>query len=198
MLLIRTVIRANAWRRHKVHVFVFFIFLVSNIGGSLTPLGDPPLFLGFLKGVDFLWTVSAMFLPMTISAVVLLTVFYLFERAAWRKEVDHARHRERRALQIRIEGWRNFFLLAIALVAIVGSGVWDSGIAVPFGFGIERSLQGLVRDAVLVAVSYVSLKTTPTRIRIENAFHADAGSGVPVRGNPHHHGAGIGYPVGGR
>ena len=64
MLLIRPVLRANEWRTHKVHVVVFFIFLVANIGGSLTPLGDPPPFLGFLKGVDFFWPTKAMFLPM--------------------------------------------------------------------------------------------------------------------------------------
>ena len=58
MLLIRPILRANAWRKHQVHVVVFFIFLVANIGGSLTPLGDPPLFLGFLKGVDFFWTMK--------------------------------------------------------------------------------------------------------------------------------------------
>ena len=66
MVLIRPMIRANHGRRYHIHVFVFFIFLVSNIGGSLTPLGDPPLFLGFLKGVDFLWTLEAMFLPIDI------------------------------------------------------------------------------------------------------------------------------------
>ena len=63
MLLIRPLIRANKDRQKKVHIIVFFIFLVANIGGSLTPLGDPPLFLGFLKGVNFFWTTTAMFLP---------------------------------------------------------------------------------------------------------------------------------------
>ena len=66
MLLIRPLLKANDDRRHKVHVVVFFIFLVANIGGSLTPLGDPPLFLGFLKGVDFFWTAQHMLLPMVM------------------------------------------------------------------------------------------------------------------------------------
>ena len=70
MVLIRPIIRANQGRRYHIHVFVFFIFLVSNIGGSLTPLGDPPLFLGFLKGVDFLWTLEAMFVPMMLMSAI--------------------------------------------------------------------------------------------------------------------------------
>ena len=173
MLLIRTMIRANAWRRHKIHVFIFFIFLVSNIGGALTPLGDPPLFLGFLKGVEFLWTVSAMFLPMIALAVVLLVLFYLLDLRAWRKEAERSRPRDSKqtTLRVGIEGWRNFFLLGVALVAVLGSGVWNPGIAIPFGYGIERPLQGVTRDLVLVAVSYLSWKITPAKIRIENAFH---------------------------
>ena len=79
MLLIRPLIRANSWRQKKTHVIIFFIFLVANIGGSLTPLGDPPLFLGFLKGVDFFWTTSAMFLPMLMVAVILWIIFYLVD-----------------------------------------------------------------------------------------------------------------------
>ena len=72
MLLIRPIIRANKDRANKVHVIVFFIFLVANIGGSLTPLGDPPLFLGFLKGVNFFWTTSAMFVYIICSNLVSL------------------------------------------------------------------------------------------------------------------------------
>jgi Na+/H+ antiporter NhaD/arsenite permease-like protein len=72
MVLIRPMIRANQDRFYNVHVFVFFIFLVANIGGSLTPLGDPPLFLGFLKGVDFLWTLEHMLGPMLFMSSLLL------------------------------------------------------------------------------------------------------------------------------
>ena len=80
MLLIRPLIRSNQERKKKIHIFVFFIFLVSNIGGALTPLGDPPLFLGFLKGVDFFWTTYHLFIPMLYMAVPLLIVFYRFGR----------------------------------------------------------------------------------------------------------------------
>ena len=70
MLLIRPVLRANAFRKQKTHTFVFFIFLVSNIGGSLTPLGDPPLYLGFLKGVSFFWTTSHLFGEFLVCALM--------------------------------------------------------------------------------------------------------------------------------
>ena len=77
MLLIRPLIRSNKWRKHKVHTIIFFIFLVANIGGSLTPLGDPPLFLGFLQGVDFFWTTKAMLSPMLFTAFSLIIIYYL-------------------------------------------------------------------------------------------------------------------------
>ena len=96
MLLIRPLLKANDDRRHKVHVVVFFIFLVANIGGSLTPLGDPPLFLGFLKGVDFFWTAQHMLLPMMLISVILLAIFfamdsYFYAREPARKKPAHKR-----------------------------------------------------------------------------------------------------------
>ena len=81
MVMIRPVLRANDDRRHNAHVIVFFIFLVSNIGGSLTPLGDPPLFLGFLRGVDFFWTTHAPLWRETLFVgAILLAVFFLLDR----------------------------------------------------------------------------------------------------------------------
>ena len=79
MLLIRPIIRANKSRKYKVHIIIFFIFLVANIGGSLTPLGDPPLFLGFLHGVSFFWTTKAMFLPMLFSSTLLLLIYFVID-----------------------------------------------------------------------------------------------------------------------
>jgi Na+/H+ antiporter NhaD/arsenite permease-like protein len=86
MLLIRPLINANKHRKNNVHVVVFFIFLVANIGGSLTPLGDPPLFLGFLKGVDFFWTTSAMFFPMLTMIIALSIIFYFLDSYYLKKE----------------------------------------------------------------------------------------------------------------
>lgn len=171
MLLIRTVIRANEKRRHNVHIFVFFIFLVSNVGGGLTPLGDPPLFLGFLKGVDFTWTISAMFGPVALLSAILLTLFYVFDRLAWRREGRRHLPHTPDVLRLRIEGWQNFVYLAAALAAIVASGAWVSGVTISFGWGVERRLEGLMRDVALLAIGYLSWKTTKPKVRIENAFH---------------------------
>ena len=87
MVLIRPLLRANASRRHRVHSVVFFIFLVANIGGSLTPLGDPPLFLGFLRGVPFFWT-TRLAAETLLCAVILLTAYYFIDRRLWARE-DH-------------------------------------------------------------------------------------------------------------
>jgi Na+/H+ antiporter NhaD/arsenite permease-like protein len=170
MLLIRPLIHANRERRHSIHVFIFFIFLVSNIGGSLTPLGDPPLFLGFLKGVDFLWTMTAMLLPMIIASGLLLALFYAIDRRAWAKEAREVTERSGVPRQVRVEGLQNVVYLAGVMAAVLVSGIWDPGINVPVGLGIEISLPGLTRDLALLVLSYLSWKTTQPSIRVENAF----------------------------
>ena len=83
MVMIRPLLRANDDRRHNVHVLVFFIFLVSNIGGSLTPLGDPPLFLGFLRGVDFFWTTTHLFPQTLFVGGMLLALFFVLDAAIY-------------------------------------------------------------------------------------------------------------------
>ena len=87
ILLIRPILRANKWRQHTVHTVVFFIFLVANIGGALTPIGDPPLFLGFLHGVDFFWTTKIMLFPMCVVSIYLLITYYLIDSYYYRKEI---------------------------------------------------------------------------------------------------------------
>lgn len=169
MLMIRPLIVANKNRHRHVHVFVFFIFLVANIGGSLTPLGDPPLFLGFLKGVDFLWTVEAMFAPMAVSAVILLALFFAIDSYFWHQE-RHRRPAHPREREVKIEGVHNVVYLAGIVGAVLFSGVWKPGVAVPVGFGNAMPLEGVVRDLILLAIAYMSLRTTRRSIRIENAF----------------------------
>ena len=87
MLLIRPLIRANNWRKYKVHTIVFFIFTVCNIGGSLTPVGDPPLFMGFLRGVPFFWTTIHLLLPYVMNIAALLLVYVLLDRHFYKKEI---------------------------------------------------------------------------------------------------------------
>jgi Na+/H+ antiporter NhaD/arsenite permease-like protein len=170
MVLIRPIIRANQDRAYNIHVFVFFIFLVSNIGGSLTPLGDPPLFLGFLKGVDFLWTLEAMLLPMLFMSSLLLALFYVIDRLAWNRESPEIRGKSRVSRQIRIEGLHNVLYLMAVAITVLASGIWAGDATIPVGLGIEMPLNGLVRDAVLLVVSLLSWKTTKQSIRVENAF----------------------------
>jgi Na+/H+ antiporter NhaD/arsenite permease-like protein len=167
MLLIRPKIRANQHRRRKAHIFVFFIFLVSNFGGALTPLGDPPLFLGFLKGVDFFWTMVHMLPATLLSCVVLLAVFYAIDEYLWRGE-RHPRP-QRGANQIQIRGLHNVLYLSAIVGAVLVSGAWNSGITFQIG-DAERRLEGLLRDAILLVISYLSWKSTRASIRIENAF----------------------------
>jgi Na+/H+ antiporter NhaD/arsenite permease-like protein len=167
MLLIRPMIRANQHRRRKVHIFVLFIFLVSNIGGALTPLGDPPLFLGFLKGVDFFWTVVHMLPATLLSCGVLLALFYAIDEYLWRSE-RHPRP-QRGINQIQIRGLHNVLYLSAVVAAVLVSGAWNSGVSFQIGDS-ERRLEGLLRDAVLLLISYLSWRSTRASIRIENAF----------------------------
>ncbi len=169
MLLIRPLIRANDNRRHCAHVVVFFIFIVSNIGGSLTPLGDPPLFLGFLKGVDFFWTVGHI-LPDTLFLMVsLLTIFFLLDSYLYRKEGVTRVDPTPDTRGFGFEGSVNFALLAVVVGLVLMSGVWKPGVAWNV-FGTEVGLPGLARDVGLVAVTLVSLAITPKGVHDNNQF----------------------------
>lgn len=169
MLLIRPLIRANDNRVHKAHVIVFFIFIVSNAGGSLTPLGDPPLFLGFLKGVDFFWTVSHIF-PETLFLVgMLLAIFYGLDTWYYRREGVLPIDPTPDTRAIRFEGGINFALLAVIVALVLLSGFWKSGVAFDVA-GAEVTLPGLVRDIGLIAVTLVSLRITPDSVHESNQF----------------------------
>ena len=133
LLLIRPLLQANKDRQHKVHVFVFFIFLVCNIGGSLTPLGNPPIFLGFLKGVNFLWTLETMLRPMLLVSGILLLLFYVIDRLAWKKEPAEMKGNRGARRQVLIEGVHNFLYLAGVVAAVLVSGIWDQGETVRIG-----------------------------------------------------------------
>ncbi|MGV3656004.1 MAG: sodium:proton antiporter [Noviherbaspirillum sp.] len=170
MLMIRPLIRANDNRKHVVHVIVFFIFLVANAGGSLTPLGDPPLFLGFLKGVDFFWTMRHIYPETLFLCTVLLALFFALD--SWyfhRKEERLPTPDPTQDSPIRFEGGANFLLLAVIVGLVLMSGIWKPGMAFSV-YGTPVELQNLVRDIALVVVILVSLFITPESARSGNEF----------------------------
>jgi Na+/H+ antiporter NhaD/arsenite permease-like protein len=170
MLLIRPVIRANEWRRNKVHVIVFFIFLVANVGGSLTPLGDPPLFLGFLKGVSFFWPTAHLFWPMMLVAGLLLAIFFAMDSWFYRREgaPPPAQGEEKLGL----EGGLNLALLGAIVAAVLLSGVWQPGVGFTV-YHVEIALQNVVRDLLLLAIAFASWRLTSAESRAANAFTWD-------------------------
>lgn len=170
IIMIRPVLRANDDRRFNVHVVVFFIFLVSNIGGSLTPLGDPPLFLGFLRGVDFFWTTTNL-LPETIMAVViLLALFFALDSYFFRKEEGYPPLKDPTPDRaIKLYGKVNFVLLGGVIAAILMSASWKPGIVFDI-HGVKVELQNIVRDLVLLGLAGLSLALTPKQVRAGNEF----------------------------
>ncbi len=169
MLLIRPLIRANDNRRNNAHVVVFFIFIVSNVGGSLTPLGDPPLFLGFLQGVSFFWTVSHL-LPETLFLVAaLLAVFWCLDSWLYRREGVTPVDPTPDAPALGMDGAINLLPLAVAVGLVLMSGTWKPGIVFDL-WGTPLPLQALVRDLGLIAVTIASLWLTPAGVRENNQF----------------------------
>ncbi|MDR2891846.1 MAG: sodium:proton antiporter [Deltaproteobacteria bacterium] len=172
MLLIRPLLRANAHRKYKVHTVVFFIFTVANIGGSLTPLGDPPLFLGFLQGVDFFWTLTHLFLPMALSVAILLSLYFIIETVLYNKEgkpVPPAAEGDSPTEKLGFEGMINFLLLACIVGAVLMSGMWKPGNPTII-YEINVETQNAARDVLLLFIAALSLKLTNPQSRKLNDF----------------------------
>ncbi len=169
ILLVRPLIRANDNRVHKVHTLVFFIFIVSNVGGSLTPLGDPPLFLGFLQGVDFFWTAKNILIDTLFVAGLLLALFYVLDRHWYAREGVLPLDPTPDSRRIAFDGARNFVLLAAVVGLVLLSGVWKSPVVFDV-YGTPVGLPGLVRDAGLLAVIALSLAVTPASAHRDNQF----------------------------
>jgi Na+/H+ antiporter NhaD/arsenite permease-like protein len=166
MLLIRPILRSNAWRVHKVHTIVFFIFLVSNIGGSLTPLGDPPLFLGFLHGVPFFWTMHI--LPeMAFASVVLLILYFILDSYYYKKEIK-TNAPDTVPEPLRIEGSYNFIFLAGIIAAVLFSGTVKLGEVNILG--IHQTIENLIKDVILIIMGILSLILTKQAVRKGNEF----------------------------
>jgi Na+/H+ antiporter NhaD/arsenite permease-like protein len=174
MVLIRPLLRANEWRRNKVHLVIFFIFLVANIGGSLTPLGDPPLFLGFLHGVPFFWVTTGILLEMLLTAGLLLVIFFFVDSYFYKKE-DPANIPAAQPGEggIKIEGLHNMLFLLGIIGAVIMSGSWKLSSATIYtaaSHPVQVPLQNWIKDAIIILMGILSLRTTAKVIREKNGF----------------------------
>ena len=170
MILIRPLIRANDDRRYNAHVVVFFIFLVANIGGALSPLGDPPLFIGFLKGVDFFWTTQHLWLETLTTAGIVLAVFCVLDLYFHHREGRFSRIKDPTPdSPLKLHGKANLLLLAIIIAAILMSAQWKPGIVFHVA-GVDLELQDLLRDLVFLLVAIASVRITRKDVRDANGF----------------------------
>ena len=178
MIMIRPIIRANEWRKNKVHIIVFFIFLVANMGGCLTPLGDPPLFMGFQRGVPFAWTFHM--LPiLVLNLVILFTVFYLIDHRMYKKERAAGRSPETGDVKepIRIEGAHNLIYIGLIILGVVSNGLlpkmfpaFADGAGIPVYDEIVFPFATLVEIVIILVAAFLSMKTTSQAIRKVNNF----------------------------
>jgi len=170
MILIRPLLRANSARLHNMHVVVFFIFLAANIGGTLSPLGNPPLFVGFLHGVDFLWTATHLWQQTALTAALVLAAFVAIDVWYYRQDRRVAVVGEKPTKQpIKVNGLVNLVLIVLIVLAILLSAVWKSGIAFDI-YDTRLELQDIGRDVALVAIAVASLVFTPDEHRERNGF----------------------------
>ncbi len=164
MVLIHPLLRANAHRTRKVHLVVFFILLVANVGGGLSPLGDPPLYIGFLRGVPFFWPTLHMLAPVALTSVLLLTMFYVMDRRSAAASPPPEEHKP-----LRLRGYANVALLVAIIAIVLMQGVWSPGDTTLFGqaIGLERLLAMLLLGFVIM----ISIVVTPESIRKSNDFN---------------------------
>jgi Na+/H+ antiporter NhaD/arsenite permease-like protein len=183
MLLIRPLLRANKWRQKKAHIVVFFIFLVSNIGGCLTPIGDPPLFLGFLRGVPFFWTTTKLLPILLLNVVLLLVMFFFIDKRLYKKEIAEGRKPEASETKdpLRVEGLHNLIFLAMIIFAVILSGVvakqpafydalTESAKGIHFAYDIVIPFGSLLQIAIILLAGFLSVRTTKKALHEENHF----------------------------
>ena len=166
MLLIRPFIRLNKGRIRPYHI-VFFIFMVSNIGGALTPIGDPPLFLGFLKGVPFLWTLEHNLFPWAVALIILAVLFYFFDKR--NKALDLVKAPEIKFTnKTTLVGGRNFLWLAIIIGAVfIDPNVIDGVPAIIY----EGQKFSFIREIIMLSVGYFSYRFADKKAINGNEFN---------------------------
>lgn len=168
MLLIRPIIRLNSYRLKKAHIIVFFIFIVANIGGALSPLGDPPLFLGYLNGIDFTWTLRHLFIPWLIVMIPLLIIFYALDRHFFEQEPkSEIVEFQGEEPKMRVAGLFNLIPLLGVVLVIWLSGVWKDS---PMITAIDLKVSHALRDILIVFLAFLSWIATPAGLRQGNNF----------------------------
>ena len=168
MVMIRPILKANEWRRNRVHIVVFVIFVVANIGGGLTPLGDPPLFLGFLKGVDFFWTAVHM-LPSVIFCIAALLVIFFFLDSYYYKKEENQPVKNPDGEKLGIAGIPNIILLPCVTLAVLASSM-KLGDAFTLHY-VTVPWASILQVSLLVLITIVSMKITDEAVRTANGFN---------------------------
>lgn len=163
LLFLRPFLRINRHRRYRVPLVIFFILIVANVGGCLTPLGDPPLFMGYLKGVDFLWSLQNLWKPCFFVMGSLLGLFALVEAVLLKKDPQ-----EWIPFSFGLEGKVNLVLLAVLVAAILGTPHLSEK---TFSFlGHPLAVTSLIRDGIFLMLAALSLWITPKAVRHSHAF----------------------------
>ena len=185
MVMIRPLIRANRWRVRKKQIIVFFIFLVSNIGGCLTPVGDPPLLMGFMRGVSFFWSLS-LFPIMVFNVVVLLVIFYFLDRNAYRKDLREGNRPEInvQSTSLHVDGLHNILFIFMIVGAVILSGVLPSVSLFQDAAGetlgihiigeVTLTYPAIIECVIILLAAFLSFKTTPKAVRLSNHFSWEA------------------------
>lgn len=181
MLMVRPVIKMNSWRKRKSHIMVFFIFMVSNMGGCLTPIGDPPLLMGFMRGVPFFWSMH-LFPVLIFNMVLLLFVFYHLDKWAYRKDIARGRKPDisKAGTEFHIDGLHNIVFLVMIVAAVILSGVLPGMPAFQDAAGNVRGIHifgevtltfpALIECVLILLAAWLSFKTTKSEIRRRNHF----------------------------
>jgi Na+/H+ antiporter NhaD/arsenite permease-like protein len=181
MLMVRPVIKMNSWRKRKAHIMVFFIFLISNIGGCLTPIGDPPLLMGFSRGVPFFWSLN-IFPVLIFNMVILLFVFYHLDKRAYCKDIAEGLMPDisKPGAKITIQGLHNLIFLVMIVVAVVLSGILPdlsfcqdaqgNLLGIPIFGEVKLGLPAIIEIVIILLAAFLSFKTSKKEIRIKNHF----------------------------
>ena len=181
MLLVRPMIQMNSWRKNKSHIMVFFIFLISNMGGCLTPIGDPPLLMGFMRGVPFTWSLH-LFPILIFNMIILLTVFYFIDRKAYRKDIAIGMRPDisKPTTTFKVNGLHNIIFMIMIVGAVILSGILPgmkafqkvdgSVISIPIYGNVSLSIPSVIEIVIILLAAFLSFKTTKTEVRTKNHF----------------------------